>query len=144
MKNSLFSIIGLHEFSKLDCARLGNHLKKIILNTVTWNSTPATKQLHFKDSLICWETKVMKKLGLRLLPQATVLGRSHRKMETYRFIYTDLWNNGFNAWMTTGACPWQKGCSGSGIQGCNGGNIFSSWEFRVRIDQLCVLPKKRM
>lgn len=57
----IFSIIGLHEFSKLDCAQLAK-----IIFSVIWNSRCGftTKQPHFKYSLNSWlESKAMKKWG---------------------------------------------------------------------------------
>lgn len=62
--SSLFSIISLCGFSKLDCAQLENHLKEIILNSFgILDVVPASKQAFFKYSLNFWLERTSEKLG---------------------------------------------------------------------------------
>lgn len=77
---SLFSIIGLCEFSKLDCAWLANHLKKIILNSVIWNSSCGschqTTPFPIQTKFMVGE-KGNEKVGPELLPEASQLPGGH-------------------------------------------------------------------
>lgn len=125
---SLFSILSLSGFRKLDYAQPVSHLRKVILNLVIWNSGcgASSKQARFRPSLI-WRLE-REKLGAEVITRpwcfwwedGNVKGVWAIEKWSHAFIYADIWDNGSNAQWQLEYGPGKRNIAGQAFRGAEG------------------------